>query len=219
MAAMPNASPPAEPQRVEAARYALLRRLALAMRHHMVVHLQPMGMITELLERRLQSPQPDLGQVLDSMGKIHGLSRAAVDSCLDVVTWLAPSPDVTASVDAGVQEVLDLLRSNFNFRGFPLADTLGGADTQVPRAAMRHVLPAVLLALTDRAPPPANVVIATQAPSTVTVEVVPTAGDPGFPGNHPYRLLDWPEVVLLAQAEGVALTREGARATLVFPAA
>ena len=26
---------------VEAARYALLRRLAFAMRHHMVVHLQP----------------------------------------------------------------------------------------------------------------------------------------------------------------------------------
>jgi hypothetical protein len=218
MAGMPTASTPAEPQRVEAARYALLRRLALAMRHHMVVHLQPMGMITELMERRLKSPQPDIGQVLDSMGKIHELSRAAVDSCLDVVTWLAPAPDATTSVDDGVQEVMGLLRSNFNFRGFPLAETLGGATAQVPRSAMRHVLPAVLLAMTDRAPPPADVRIATQAPGSVTVEVVPKAGDPGFPGNHPYRLLDWPEVELLAKAEGVAIVREGARATLQFPA-
>jgi hypothetical protein len=216
---MPTASPPAEPQRVEAARYALLRRLALAMRHHMVVHLQPMGMITELLERRLHSPQPDVGQVLDSMGKIHELSRAAVDSCLDVVTWLAPVPDAKIPVDGGVQEVMGMLRSNFNFRGFPLSETLGGAGQEVPRSAIRHVLPAVLLAMTDRAPPPANVNIATEAPATVTVEVVPTAGDPGFPGNHPYRLLDWAEVELLARAEGVGITRDGARATLHFPAA
>ncbi len=46
---------PVGPWRVEAARYALLRRLAFAMRHHMVVHLQPIGMSTELMERRLNA--------------------------------------------------------------------------------------------------------------------------------------------------------------------
>jgi len=212
----------AERQRVEAARYALLRRLALAMRHHMVVHLQPMGMITELVERRLQTPNPDLAQIQDSMGKIHELSRAAVDSCLDVVTWLAPVPGAKVTLDEGAQEVLGLLRSNFSFRGFPLAETLGGVTVEVPRSCVRHVLPAVLLALTDRAPPPAQVQVTTleaDGQGIVTVQVQPRAGDPGFPGNHPYRLLDWQEVELLAFAEGVAVTREGAKATLNFPAA
>jgi hypothetical protein len=200
---------PAEVQRVEAVRYALLRRLALAMRHHMVVHLQPMGMITELLERRLRSAEPDIAQVHDAMSKIHSLSRAAVDSCLDVVTWLAPPVDVHVPLDSAVEECVLLLRSNFSFRGFTLVLQAGGAEVPVSRAAVRHALPAVLLALTDRAPPPADVRVATLPEGAVIVEVLPKAGDPGFPGNHPYRLLDWQEVELLAAAEGVRVTREG----------
>lgn len=213
---------PADLRRVEAARYALLRRLALAMRHHMVVHLQPMGMITELMERRLQTGQADVQQVHQSMGKIHDLARAAVDSCLDVVTWLAPVAGATVALDEGVQECLGLLRSNFNFRGFPVTDALGGAQAQVGKSAVRHVLPAVLLALTDRAPPPADVHLATQAlpdGGAISVEVFPKAGDPGFPGNHPYRLLHWQEVETLARAEGVTLTRSGAGARIELPAA
>lgn len=216
---MPTAADPSGLARVEAARYALLRRLALAMRHHMVVHLQPMGMITELMERRLQSGQADVQQVHRSMGKLHELARAAVDSCLDVVTWLAPLPDATIPLDEGVQECMSLLRSNFNFRGFPVSDALGGVQAQVPQAAVRHVLPAVLLALTDRAPPPADVRLATEALATggaINVEVRPKAGDPGFPGNHPYRLLDWQEVEALARAEGVTLTRSAASARIEF---
>lgn len=218
---MQSAANLSEAQRVEAVRYALLRRLALAMRHHMVVHLQPMGMITELMERRLASPQPDLRQLQESMGKIHGLARAAVDSCLDVVTWLAPVADATVPLDAGVQECTGLLRSSFSFRGFPLAEALGGVEQPVARSAMRHILPAVLLALTDRAPPPANVHVRTARTgpgAEVSVEVVPKSGDPGFPGNHPYRLLDWHEVELLARAEGVGLSRDGAVARITFAA-
>lgn len=218
---MQSAANLSEAQRVEAVRYALLRRLALAMRHHMVVHLQPMGMITELMERRLASPQPDLRQLQESMGKIHGLARAAVDSCLDVVTWLAPVADATVPLDAGVQECTGLLRSSFSFRGFPLAEALGGVEQPVARSAMRHMLPAVLLALTDRAPPPANVHVRTARTgqgAEVSVEVVPKSGDPGFPGNHPYRLLDWHEVELLARAEGVGLSRDGAVARITFAA-
>lgn len=219
---MQNAADPAGLRRVEAARYALLRRLALAMRHHMVVHLQPMGMITELLERRLASAQPDQAQIHDSMAKIHELARLSVDACLDVVTWLAPVPEAKVALDEGVQECLGLLRSNFNFRGFPLADALGGVGVEVPRAGLRHVLPAVLLALTDRAPAPADVHVRTEprdGGGTITVEVVPKAGSPGFPGNHPYRLLDWQEVEILGRAEGITVTRQGAGARIELPAA
>src|SRR6187549_2292028 len=88
----------------EAARYALLRRLAPSMRHHLVVNLQPIGMIYEVMDRRLRAPQPDLANVHDSAHKINGFARAALDSCLNVVTWLAPEEGATSQVDDGVRE-------------------------------------------------------------------------------------------------------------------
>src|SRR6185369_11165765 len=74
---------------VEAARYALLRRLAPSMRHHLVVNLQPIGMVYEIMDRRLRATEPNLAEVHDSAQKINTYARAALASCLDVVTWLA----------------------------------------------------------------------------------------------------------------------------------
>ena len=207
---------------VEAARYALLRRLAFAMRHHMVVHLQPIGMITEVMERRLRLPEPELAQVHESMSKINGFSRAAVQSCLDVVTWLAPEEGVAIALDSGVQEIVAMLRSNFNFRGFTLKDEVGAVPLEVSRASLRNVLPGVLVALTDRATSPADVVLTASADAggaVLTVTVVPTEGPQGFAGDAPYRLLEWQEVQALAQAEGVALERDGQQARIRLAAA
>ena len=206
---------------VEAARYALLRRLAFAMRHHMVVHLQPIGMITEVMERRLRMPEPDLAQVHESMDKINGFSRAAVQSCLDVVSWLAPEPGALVALDAGVQECVAMLRSNFSFRGFTLKDEVGAAPAGVARAGLRNVLPACLLALTDRAAAPADVVIRALPDgqlAVLSIEVRPTTGSVGFPGDPPYRLLEWDEVEALAEAEGITLRRDALSARLTFPA-
>lgn len=206
---------------MEAARYALLRRLAFAMRHHMVVHLQPIGMITEVMERRLRLPDPDIAQVHESMDKINGFSRAAVQSCLEVVSWLAPESGAAITLEAGVQECVSMLRSNFNFRGFTLKDEVGAVQTSVARAGLRNVLPACLLALTDRAAAPADVVIATQPDgqaAVLTIQVRPAAGPAGFPGDPPYRLLEWSEVQALAAAEGITLQHDAQSVRLVFPA-
>ena len=209
-------------RRVEAARYALLRRLAFAMRHHMVVHLQPIGMITEVMERRLQSASPDLAQIHESMTKINGFSRAAVQSCLEVVSWLAPEEDATVALDAGVSECLALLRSSFNFRGFTLKDEVGSVSLPVARAGLRNVLPACLLALTDGASSPADVVLSAQPGSgqaVLTVAMRPGQGSPGFAGDAPYRLLEWHEVAALARADGIAMDRTGGQVRLTLPAA
>jgi hypothetical protein len=216
-------SPVAAPDlRVEAARYALLRRLAFAMRHHMVVHLQPIGMITEVMERRLQSPAPDIARVHESMAKINGYSRAAVRSCLDVVSWLAPESGIVVPLSAGVPECVALLRSSFNFRGFTLKDTVGDSPAPVSRAGLRNVLPATLLALTDRADSPAEVVLSAQLGSdqvVLSVALRPTEGAACFAGDTPYRLLEWHEVEALARAEGIAVERAGDTARLSIPLA
>jgi hypothetical protein len=217
---MRTSEPAAELRRLEAVRYALLRRLALAMRHQLVVHLQPMGLITELLERRLQQPEPPLAQVREGMDKIHTLSRSAVQACLDVVSWLAPDPAARFAVQDGVHECVDLLRSSFSFRGFALTSQADAAPQQVARGALRQVLPAALFALTDRAPSPADLVVGAQAVGdgqvVVTLALRPAAGEPGFPGHQPYRLMDWEDVELLAAAEGVRVSCADGAARLVF---
>jgi hypothetical protein len=211
-----------EPQDVEAARYALLRRLALSMRHHMVVHLQPMSMIGELLNRRLSMPEPDLAQVHESMARINELSRQAVDACLDVVGWLAPPPDARVGAAEGAREIVALLRTAFGFRGFTLREETGDEAAQVSHSALRHVLTAALFALTDRAPSPAEVVLRARpvgAQLEFSVDIAPGAGEPGPPGNHPYRLLPWHEVERLAAAEGGSAVREGFSGRIRLPLA
>lgn len=216
---MPIPSEPAARRAVEAARYALLRRLALSMRHQMVVHLQPMGMIAELLERRLAAPAPNVAQVHDSVGKIHELSRLAVDSCLDVVGWLAPPAGATTRLDEGVRECVDLLRSSFNFRGFALCDEVGEQALPVDRGALRHVLPAALFALADEATPPAELRLSVArpgGPASLRIELLPGTDTPVDPGARLYRRIGWGEVEQLAAAEGMQALREGGGARIVL---
>ena len=100
----------------------------------MVVHLQPIGMSTELMERRLNAAEPDLAQVQQSMDRINGFSRAAVQSCRDVVSWLAPDADATVELRAGIAECLSLLRSNLSFRGFTVRECIEDGRTRVGQA-------------------------------------------------------------------------------------
>lgn len=207
---------------VEATRYAVLRRLALAMRHQMVVHLQPIGMITEVMERRLKAPAPDLAQVHESMGKIHGFSRAAVEACLDVITWLAPDGERKVALGTGVQECTALLRSNFSFLGFELRHEAGEGLPEVSLAGLRNVLPACLLMVADETRAPARVVVSARAESgrgAVDIRIEAGEGPVGFSGDPPYRTLQWPEVEALARAEGIAATREAGLVHLLLPAA
>lgn len=215
-----SASILAHEQRVEGARYALLRRLAFAMRHHVVVHLQPIGMITEVMERRLESAATDVAQIRDGLAKVNLHARAAVQSSLDVVGWLAPEDGELARLDASLRECVGLLRSHLNFRGFTLKDEVLDVPHPVSRAAVRSVLPAALLALADAAPSPADVVIRAgndQRGILVVIELHPTQGPPGFTGDPHYRLLQWSDVEAIAGAEGVDCTRDGDAVTLAFP--
>lgn len=217
---MPIAERPDE-QRVEAARYALLRRLAYAMRHHMVVHLQPIGMIIDVTERRLESPAPNLAQVQEAMAKVNTHARAAVQSSLDVVSWLAPEDGGLIAAGAGVQECFELLRSQLNFFGFTLRSDAGAVAAQVSRPALRAVLPAVLLALSDEAEPPAEISMHAEAlpqEVRVTVTLQPGNGDPGYGSEPSYRPIGWDDVDVLAQAEGVTCRRDGNTVTLGFAA-
>jgi hypothetical protein len=198
--------------RAEAARYALLRRLAPSMRHHLVVNLQPIGMIYEVMDRRLRAPDPDLAQVQQAAGKINGFARAALDSCLDVVTWLAPEENASIAVAEGVRECVALLATSLSFRGYAVLNEIATVPGEVRRSAIRNVLTATLMHVTDKLAPPADLVL-TAWPGAegllLTLTLRPTQGSGGFANEASYRHLDWDDVQALAVAERVQLEREG----------
>jgi len=204
----------------EAARYALLRRLAPSMRHHLVVNLQPIGMIYEVMDRRLRAPQPDLANVHDSAHKINGFARAALASCLDVVSWLAPEEGATTTVPEGVRECTGLLATSLGFRGYALRNDAVAVDGTVRRSAIRSMLTAILIQATDANLPPAQLVLTAEAQSRgvrLTLSLTPSTGEEGFATEAGYRALEWDDVEALAVAEGVELARAGSTISLVIP--
>jgi hypothetical protein len=211
---------PSQDTRVEAARYALLRRMTLAMRHHMVVHLQPIGLVTQVLERRLRDAHPDVERIGGDFDKVQGFARTAVDANLDMVSWLAPEPGTRTPLDAGVEECVTLLRSHFSFRGFELRGLPQPMEVAVARSAVRTVVPAVLFGLSDDAAAPAAFVLeAGRDGPTLHIALQDTQGPAGEAAVPPYRLLEWAEVQALAEAEQVALSRGARSALLRFTAA
>jgi hypothetical protein len=204
----------------EAARYALTRRLLPVLRHHMVVHLQPIGMIYEVLERKLSAASPELGAVREGLGKINHLARSAVNSCLDVVTWLAPDPSAAIGLGAGVSECTAILGGNFRFRGFTISNEVGDTPLQVSQAALREVFTAALIAITDNAAGPVDLLVQVRLSAdraTLSVQTRPGEGA-GFTTEMAYRAMVWDDVRALAQAHHVALAPEGPVAELTFVA-
>ena len=202
----------------EAARYALTRRLLPVLRHHMVVHLQPIGMIYEVLERRLAMVNPDLKAVREGLAKINTLARSAVVSCLDVVTWLAPDVNTSIGVGEGVAECVSTVNSDFRFRGFTVTNECGDAPLRVSQAALREVFTAALIAVTDNADDPVDLLLQLRlAGDQAVISVETRHGEAtGFTNDLGYRALIWSDVVALAQLHQVVLQRDGNVAVLKF---
>jgi hypothetical protein len=204
----------------EAARYALLRRLAPSMRHHLVVNLQPIGMIYEVMDRRLRAAVPDLAHVQESAGKINGFAKAALNACIDVVGWLAPDEAATTTVHEAAKECAGLLATSFSFRGYALRNEVPVMPGTIRRSSVRNVLSAALLHSTDQHAAPADLVLAcaSDAKAAVfTLAMRPTQGDKGIAPEANYRKIAWDDLQALSASEGVAVVRERDRVVLRFP--
>jgi hypothetical protein len=198
----------------EAARYALLRRLAPSMRHHLVVNLQPIGMIYEVMDRRLRAPEPNLGDIHNSANKINSFAKAALGSCIDVVSWLAPEEGVTTTVAEGVRECLSLLATSLTFRGYAVRNEVAIVSGELGRSAMRNVLTAAIIHLTDESPPAAELSLSSDAAADalkMTLTLRPTDGETGYSTGVVYRALAWADVEALAAVESVQLIRDGSQ--------
>ncbi len=211
--------PEVSAQQIEAARYAVLRRLAPCLRHHMVRPLQPIGLIYGVLHHKLCAAQPDLQSIREEADKINEFAKAALHECVDMSTWLAPEPGVLAEVSSGVRECVGLLATMLHFCGFRLDNEVDEMPVQVQRDAMRMVLSAALLELTDSMVESATLTIsAAFNKAEVTVSLQLSQKGEGCVDRYDdgYRKLVWGDVQALAVAENVSLSREDDRVTMCF---
>lgn len=220
---------PAEAPLVEAARHALLRRLAPALRHDAVASLQPIALAGGVLERRLQQAPPDLKAVQGAAQQLIDCSRHAVQSSLDLIAWLGLDAAQEAPLSHAVDHAVGLLQGALGFRGIALRVQPPIDTAPVAGVRLRYLLPACLLLLADGASAPAEILIRS-----------PRASDPGAPDPAPpqlllslvatpdatgahlhadaaaYRPLREDEVRALAAAENVALDWSGDTLTLTI---
>lgn len=206
----------------EAARYALLRRLAPAIRHNMAGSLQPIGMIAAMLERRLQAAAPDFAKLGKNASDIGELSREAASACMNLMTWLSPRERDLVPLNSGLTEALQLLATELSFRGFTLVNETTNVDTQVNRGTLRSLAMASLTALTDATADPARVVLRAQrleGETLLCIELAVTEGERVPNSLQAYRRLGWDDVQALADAEGIGLLHAENRVELRFRAA
>ena len=195
----------------EAARYALLRRLAPAIRHDMAGALQPISMVAVLLEKRLQKPVPDMTLIAKNVHDITTLAREASSACMQLISWLAPKQDAPVAIHEGVQEAISLVATELSFQGITLVNDTASATATLPVSVVRGLFMASLLALADTHPGPATVVLGAHVQpgeTVLTLTLTALAGEPddsSISTPPAYRALDWDDVRALAAAESVAL--------------
>jgi hypothetical protein len=180
-------------------------------------------MVAAMLERRLQKSDPDPEALLKNARDIVALSKEAAASCVDLMSWLAPKDNRPVKADAGIAECVGMVVTQLSFRGFSVVDGSGNIAAQLPQSALRNVLTASLINLTDAAAVPGKLLISAgfaEGVLSIHIELkVPEVPEPVRVVDKPaYRLLEWHDVQALAQQESVRLARADNRVTLQFEA-
>ena len=198
---------PAKSHLVEAARYALLRRLVPSISHNLTGALQPVNMMAAILEKRIKAPSPDLALLAKSSASLTTLSDEAIGSCLDLMTWLTPKHSQQISIHAGINDAIGVMKTELSFRDISMANEAIGVSEEMPQHIFRSVFLASLIALTDAAPSPGRVVITARVTGdeiVLTINLTAVEGANTQGQFQAYREIGWDDVQLLAEAEGVS---------------
>ena len=135
----------------DAIRYAVLHRLAPGIRHSLMGELQAIQFLAELAARQLQA-SADPAKVQDGLSHIIAQTRNTVGSCRSIVEWLRPDTGATTALGEGIAQCLKLAGDDWPLRGVEATTKLEATDALVDKAALRELLTASLIALTDMHP-------------------------------------------------------------------
>lgn len=205
---------------LEASRYALLQRLTPGIRHQIAGAFQPITMLASSMQRLVQDPNVDQAKIAAHSASMHSFSRSGATFSLGCFSWLSADERVDIGVNEGVNGCLNLIATELALREFTIVNDLATCTETWPREALRSVFTAALLALADFAPSPAALVLSSESGDkgfALTLEARSADGAIVRELVPIYRKIEWLDVELLAEAEGVSLERTagGARLSLL----
>ena len=203
-----TAAPPAAVQQAEAARYALIRRLSPSLRHQLVRYLQPINLIYGVMDHRLSTPDPSLQTLQQDASNINKFAKAALAQCTDISNWLAPDSNKLVTASKGIQECISLVAGYLSFKGFHVINEVQQTEDCLRQDALRCVLAAALLVVTDELLWPADIIVASTLDNdhlTLSFRIKKAARDPGELYDDGYRKLLWGDLSAIAVMQDVAL--------------
>lgn len=198
--------------RAEAAQYALLCKIAPALRHQLVGRLHPLGLTAGLADRQLRSDRLNLANARDSIAKLQLQTREAIVSAIATLAWLTGEEAASVTLKAGVDQCVALVRTDCEMRGVAISSNIAAMDVRVSQRALRIVLTASLLAMVDMLPHLYRI----ELRSAIAGETIEIHFDLHFadatqtpPGVTERRPMRWDDVEALADHEGAEVFRTG----------
>lgn len=221
---LPGNAPDAESSLLEeGARYALLQRLTPALQHQIMGNFQSMDLVAVMLDRRLQSAHPDLDSMRQDCALLGSVSESALKSIINLLTWVRPKQTSVVRFDAGVAECTVVLLNELELKGFNIVNEVPQINVEVSTRALRSVLSAALVCLSDLSMVPATLTLRVKVlGDRIDLSIDLQRNELQQTRNihvNGLRLLKWRDVELLAAAEAVGLVRSdtGAQLTFVLP--
>ncbi|HVE51356.1 MAG TPA: ATP-binding protein [Casimicrobiaceae bacterium] len=217
--AQEDAAAPSPEAIVEAARYALFRRVLPVLRHGLVGELQSVQFAVSLAQRTHERAGDETG-TSEAIRRIGEQAIAAVGRSQQITDWLKPDPKALSSLGEVVHACLDLVGTEWSLRGIEVASIIVHPDLTVKSAAFREVIAAMLVALGDALPGAADVTLKARRRGdevVVSLRGRNAARDGDCARVSLYRDLDWSDVVALANAHGVRWSRSGEHVMARFP--
>ena len=204
----------------DAIRYAVLRKLASAIRHSLMGDLQTIQFSAELAARMIAngSGGPKLDECIKLLPDQAG---AAVNSCRAMIEWLRPDEKAATTVEETLRQCLKVAGDDWSLRGIEASTDIRSGGALVSKPVLRELLVTSLLTLSDTHPGPIDIAVASEANGDeviVSLSAKVAQRKTQFPALTLYRALTYDDVMTIGRANSVPCSCSDGTISLRLPA-
>jgi hypothetical protein len=208
----------------EAAAYAVLRRMAPVLRHDVVGLMQPVGIVMTLLQKRIQTPEPDLQAIAKNLASASAMTKEASIGCANAIGWITSNEDPLVNLRTCMDEAAQLMSMELSAAGLKIDNGISDDTTVIPQSFFRSVLIGALLAFCDHQTASGSLQVTLEAgpkntdkPQHLWLRILPNNTDQAaisIDSIRKYRNIDWTDVQALAGLFNVTTSQSDGWLTL-----
>lgn len=155
----------------ERLRFEVIKRIAPGIQHKARGSIYPIGMLAQLLSKKIEAGQTDSEFLLNCLQEIRGAVKGLTISVDGIFTWLNPSEHMKVPLENVVEECLELLKLEINQSNVVFVNNIKSTDL-VKASATRCLLAACILTYIDTQKKASEVIISSKFESSnITIEL------------------------------------------------